>query len=43
MKALLSASAALAAIAIAASAAAQTPQPRLNQIQVIGTHNSGGR
>lgn len=40
MKALLSASAALAAIAIAASAAAQTPQPRLNQIQVIGTHNS---
>lgn len=41
MKALLSASAALAVIAIAAStAAAQTPQPRLNQIQVIGTHNS---
>lgn len=40
MNVLLSGAAALAAIAIAASATAQTPQPRLNQIQVIGTHNS---
>lgn len=40
MKALLSGTAAFAAVLVAGAAFAETPQPRLNQIQVIGTHNS---